>query len=103
MNAETKGFETSFLEPTTAELPALSVPTRAFLDRSFERIKDGLLNKLLEETPEAEVRERLLRVANEAVALACMTPFPLLVLPLLLEEEIQTERQKEQRQTEFCR
>ena len=40
----------------------------------------------------------LRRAATEAATLAWMTPFPLLVLPVLLEEKIQEAQMQAQRQ-----
>src|SRR5262249_41293032 len=83
--------------------PAPVAPFRANLETQFERLKNELLRQQLEETVDGRLNSPLRRAANEAAALAWVTPFPLLVFPLLFEEKpqealVQTERQEQIRQ-----
>ena len=51
-----------------------------------------MLRELLAETGNPELYAPLRRAANEALALAWATPFPLLVLPELLREKARSAR-----------
>ena len=55
---------------------------------------------LLTETTDAVLRRQLRLAANEAAAVAWTTPFPLLVLPVLLEEKSEEAQQYSRRQAE---
>lgn len=81
------GPETRF-----ALTPVVTVPFRATLNDDLERLKDRLLRELLRETPKPQLNPLLRRAANEATALAWTTPYPLLVLPVLLEEKAEDAR-----------
>ena len=80
------------LRPNPAE------PFRATQDSEFERLKSRLLLERLEKQPEPETNSALRQVANEAAALAWVTPFPLLVFPLLFEEKANAALQRSERQ-----
>ena len=53
----------------------------------FEQLKALLLDPVLTQTPNDVLRRQLTLAANEAAAIAWTTPFPLLVLPELLQEK----------------
>ena len=74
----------------TAAVPA--APFRGTVETELDRLKDGLLLRLLNETSEPDLETPLRLAANEAAALAWLTPFPLLLFPALLEEKAQTAR-----------
>lgn len=91
------GPETRF-EVKTA--PAASF--RALQDDEFERLKKRLLSERLDELVQPAFNRYVRRAANEAAALAWLTPYPLLVFPALFEEKaqvavIQAERQEQVR------
>lgn len=65
-------------------------PLRPAQEIELDRLKNRLLRKLLDETEHPAMSVTLRRVANEAAALAWLTPYPLLVLPSLLEEKAET-------------
>jgi hypothetical protein len=69
-----------------------AVPFRGGQETELDRLKTRLLQQLLKETPDPEFKASLRRAANEAAALAWMTPYPLLVLPTLFEEKTRTAR-----------
>jgi hypothetical protein len=56
----------------------------------LERLKNYLLRTRLETLPEAGYNAYLRRAANEAAALAWVTPYPTLVFPALFEEKAET-------------
>ena len=62
------------------------------------RLKDQLVKPWLEEATTLALRDRLLRAAEEAASLAWLTPYPLLVMPVLLEEKAQQARLEWERQ-----
>ena len=74
--------ETQFTLPT-----ATNAPFRANLESEFERLKNRLLAKTLDEAEQPELNAPLRRAANEAAALAWVTFYPLLVFPALFEEK----------------
>ena len=74
--------------------PVPAAPFRGAVETQLDRLKDRLLLRLLNEAPEPELDTILRRAANEAAALAWLTPFPLLLFPALLEEKVQTARKR---------
>ncbi|HMP81078.1 MAG TPA: hypothetical protein PKA41_00035 [Verrucomicrobiota bacterium] len=73
-------------------------PFRAVQETELERLKNRLLQQRLGTTTAPELNARLRRAANEAAALAWITPFPLLMFPALFEEIAQTARVQAARQ-----
>jgi hypothetical protein len=69
------------LKPSIATLSADLAQAR------FEQLKARLLNPVLSDTRDRELRHQLVLAANEAAAVAWTTPVPFLVLPLLIEEK----------------
>lgn len=55
----------------------------------LERLRQRLLARHLMYAPDLELTPAIRRAAQDAVSLAWMTPCPLLVFPLLLEEKVQ--------------
>ena len=66
-------------------LPAATF--RAAQEARFELLKHRLLLTSLDKLPDPRVNARLRRAANEAAALAWLTPYPMLVYPVLFEEK----------------
>jgi len=101
MNANYKRVRARFGPETRFEVkPGPAAPFRAALESEFAKLKNGLLLTRLDETPGAELNSRLRRAANEAAALAWVTPFPLLVFPVLFEEKAQAALLQAARQEE---
>ena len=95
MNAKYQRVTTRFAPETRFEVtPVPAVPFRGTVETELDRLKDGLLLRLLNETPVSELNAILRRAANEAAALAWLTPFPLLFFPALFEEKAQTARKQ---------
>ena len=78
--------------------PAPPAPFRATQDTSLERLKKRLLARWLNELTEPEINAYVRRAANEAAALAWVTPYPLLVFPALFEEKALTATLQAKRQ-----
>src|SRR5690242_11626351 len=56
----------------------------------FEQLKGQLLSERLEEIWEPAFISHVRRAANDAAALAWVTPYPLLVFPVLFDEKADT-------------
>ncbi|MGB9603896.1 MAG: hypothetical protein ACP5MG_12755 [Verrucomicrobiia bacterium] len=67
--------------------PSITVSFRGMVDTELERLKNRLLREALERA-EPEFYSLLRRAANEALALAYTTPYPILFFPLLFEEKV---------------
>jgi hypothetical protein len=88
MNEKYRRVEARFGPEARFEVkPAPPAPYRAVHEDRFERLKAELLAARLETVWEPEVASRLRRAANDAAALAWVSPYPLLVLPGLFEEK----------------
>ncbi|MBI3853757.1 MAG: hypothetical protein HY298_26240 [Verrucomicrobia bacterium] len=99
MNAKYRKVTAQFAPETRFEvIPVPAAPFRGTVETALDRLKDTLLLRLLNETPEPELNALLRRAANEAAALAWLTPFPLLLFPELFEEKAGTARQQAAKQ-----
>ncbi len=104
MKNNNRKIPTEFGPETRFELSTLSaVPFKAAEENRLEGLKSRLLKAQLEETWEPELNSAIRRAANEAASLAWVTPYPLLVFPVLFEEKaaavlLQAERQEQVRQ-----
>ncbi|MBE0542337.1 MAG: hypothetical protein IH623_13200 [Verrucomicrobia bacterium] len=79
------GPETRFeLKPTPA------APFRALQEIELEVLKNRLLRERLARTSQPALNVPLRRAANDAAALAWVTAYPLLVFPVLFEEQALT-------------
>jgi hypothetical protein len=87
MNDSRKELKASVGPDTRFEVRPVAVPYRLELESRFEALKGRLLEAKLNELWEAGLNSSLRRAANEAAALAWLTPYPLLVFPLLFEEK----------------
>jgi hypothetical protein len=64
-----------------------AAPFRALQENQFERLKTALVGERLEALWKPELSAHVRRAANEAAALAWVTPYPLLVFPVLFGEK----------------
>ena len=88
MNANYRQVPTEFAPENGFEVrPAPPAPFRRVQENGLERLKNELLTERLEEATEPRFNSYLRRAANEAAALAWVTPYPLLVFPALFEEK----------------
>lgn len=89
---------------TRLETPAVSaVPYRWVVENEVEQLKNRLLRGELQAAAGLDQNVLLRRAANEAAALAWLTPFPLLVLPVLFDEKARAARRKAERQARIRR
>jgi len=99
MNTKKKELAARFAPEARFELtPTAAVPFRATLESELERLQRRLLNALLNRTENPELNLLYRHAATEAAALAAATGFPLLVLPLLLEEKAEAAQHYAERQ-----
>jgi hypothetical protein len=68
------------------------------LATQFGILKQRLLLQRLNETPESETHVLIMRQANEAALLACLTSYSLLVFPCLFEERAAASTEQARRQ-----
>ena len=62
-------------------------PSQGGLKAEFFQLKQRLLHQFLHTAERPELRPQVDRAANEAAAVAWLTPYPLLVFPGLFEEK----------------
>jgi hypothetical protein len=79
--------------------PVPPAPFRATQETELERLKNRLLVDVLNEFEGPEANPYVRRAANEAAALAWVTPYPLLTFPGLFEEKLATALLYAERQT----
>src|SRR5260370_28604259 len=88
MKTNYRRVPTRFGPETRFELkPVPAAPFRAVQETRFEGLKNILLDARLEELLEPTFNSYVRNAANEAAALAWVTPYPLLVFPALFEEK----------------
>jgi hypothetical protein len=95
MKTKRKTLLTRF-EPETRfdVVPAAPVPFRGTQETALEQFKNRLLRAALNDAADTEFYPPLRRAANEAAAVAWMTPFPLLFLPAVFEEKVAAARRQ---------
>lgn len=98
MNANYRKVPAKFGPETRFELTPVVAPLRALREAELERLKRRLLVERLETVWDPRMTVRVRRAANEAVALAWVTPYPMLVFPGLFEEKVEEERVRAERQ-----
>jgi hypothetical protein len=87
MNANYRRVPTKFAPETRFEVKPVPPATfRATQETELERLKNRLLLQILNDA-NPEFNGYVRHAANEAAALAWVTPFPLLVFPELFEEK----------------
>jgi hypothetical protein len=99
MSTKYRKLPAQFAPETRFEVaPVPAAPSRGPVEIELDRLKDGLLQRLLEETEDSRLKPLFRRAATEASALAWTTAYPLLVLPMLLEEKAEAARFYAERQ-----
>ncbi len=78
--------------------PVPRAEARSMLNAELQKLLDELVEQLLRQTHDPDLRSRLQQAASDAAALVWSTPFPLLLMPVLLEEKAQAARVKLERQ-----
>src|SRR5215831_17400924 len=87
MNIRHQTIPTEFGPETRFDLEPIVAPFRAVQANRFELLKGRLLSERLDEIWEPAFISQVRRAANDAAALAWVTPYPLLVFPVLFEEK----------------
>jgi hypothetical protein len=91
MNTKLRRVPTSFGPETHFDLsPGPPAPFRVEQESLFEALKHRLLADRLQELWSPENNSQVRRAANEAAALAWVTPYPLLFFPALFQEKTET-------------
>lgn len=99
MNTTCRRLKARFAAPTRFDAPAVAaVPFRGMVENDLEQLKERLLWCELQRADSVEANVLLRRAANDAVALAWLTPYPLLLLPELFQEKAREMRVKARRQ-----
>jgi hypothetical protein len=100
MNKNYRRVPTKFGPETRFEVkPVPPAPFRAMQETELEHLKNRLLGGILNEVNEPEANAYVRRAANEAAALAWVTPYPLLTFPALFEEKAEAALLYAERQT----
>jgi hypothetical protein len=88
MNTNYKRVPAHFGPETRFELrPAPPAPFRALQENHFEELKANLIREQLRRLWRPDLSALVRRAANEAAALAWITPYPLLMFPVLFDEK----------------
>lgn len=91
MNIKFRRVPAEFGPETRFEIkPLPPAPFRALQENQFERLKSALLGERLQGLWKPELSAHVRRAANEAAALAWVTPYPSLVFPVLFHEKTDT-------------
>jgi hypothetical protein len=80
-----------------------AIPARVSQTGELERLKSRLLQELVANTSDPEESARLQCAADESAALVWLTPCPLLLFPVLLEEKARTATLQRKRQNRIRR
>lgn len=88
MNAMSRVLNGTGIREAFEGLDPVSVPSRGPMETRLEEFKERLLRPFVESAASAELIRELKWAATEATALAWCTAYPILVLPLLLEEKV---------------
>jgi hypothetical protein len=88
MNERHRSVAAEFGPETRFEInPSPPAPFRAVQENRFELLKLTLLEDRLKALRRPELSAHVRRAANEAAAVAWVTPYPLLVFPVLFAEK----------------
>jgi hypothetical protein len=99
MNTTYRRVPAEFGPETRFEVkPASPAPFRAVQESYFERLRAQLLAERVEAAWEPKLDCPVRRAAHEAAALAWVTPYPLLVFPVLFEEKAEEALRRAERQ-----
>ena len=103
MNANYRRVPTRFGPETRFDVkPVPRALFRAAQEDRFEQLRNRLLAERLAAVLDPEFNPQVRRAANDAAALAWLTPYPLLVFPALFEEKAAEAMQRAVRQEQVC-
>jgi len=83
---------------TRFEVRPGGMPLRAEQSAAFAHVKDRLVDSALSDLWEEPVAGQVKSLANEAEALAWVTPYPVLMFPALFEEKLALALRRARRQ-----
>jgi hypothetical protein len=98
MNTKDMTLPVQYGEETRFGVEASPASFRATLETEVDRLKARLVQSYLSEFAEPEFNRLLRQAANEAVAIAYTSAYPLLLLPALLDEKARQARRQVARQ-----
>jgi hypothetical protein len=98
MTTKDKTLPVQYGEETRFGVEARPAPFRATLETEVDLLRARLVQTYLSEFAEPEFNRLLRQAANEAVAIAYTSAYPLLLLPALLEEKARQARRQVARQ-----
>lgn len=101
MNDITRNVRTRFAREVRFDVK--TTPFRAEQTTELEKLKNRLLQRLLEEAQDSDQNALFRRAANDAAALAWVTAFPLLLFPELLAEKVRAALLQRERQARVRR
>ncbi len=102
LDPRSKRLKTRFGPDTRFEVgPRTTIPFREVQDAELERLKRRLLTERLGEVLEPGLAGYVSAAANEAAALAWVTPYPLLVFPTLFAEKADAALRRAERQEQI--
>lgn len=102
MNESVKRLTARFARPTRFRMRPRGL-TRAEQRARLSELKERLLRAHLAREGSETIRSRIRWAAEEATSLAWASPFPLLVLPELVEEKVARAREQVARQEHIRR
>ncbi len=102
MNESAKRLTAHFARPTRFSVRPRGL-TRAEQRARLSELKERLLRAHLARAGSEAIRSRVRWAAEEAASLAWASPFPLLVLPELVEEKVARAREQAARQEHIRR
>ena len=95
MNTKINPIRAAGYEPDARLAPAnlpSPLPHLPNAENELETLKNRLLRAELKRATTLDINVHLRRAANDAAALAWLTPYPLLVLPVLFDEKARAAR-----------
>jgi hypothetical protein len=98
MNIDRNWNSAQFAIEKEPQTPLRTSPVRGLREIEIEQLKNRLVAELLGITPNLAMNRHLVQAANEAAALAWLTPVPLLLLPVLIEEKVKAAQLRLERQ-----
>jgi hypothetical protein len=98
MNIDRNWNSANFAIEKKPQTSLRTTPARGLREIEIEQLKDRLVADLLGITSNLAMNRHLVQAANEAAALAWLTPVPLLLLPVLIEEKVKEAQVRLERQ-----
>jgi hypothetical protein len=101
MNSDANRLNAEFATDSGFTVPISAVPARGRTETDLECLKDRVLQRLLTETSDMRFHVPVQRAVSDAATLAWLTPYPLLLFPVLAAEKAHAAIQRVARQREI--